>query len=93
MQSFIQIVMIFGFQSQLRKLSGIPVHTKKVHHFILAMLILMMVILLFEVQTVVGFVIGGAHKGSPWVVFPAAIDGEYTIWFGTEKRTRVSTPH
>lgn len=29
---------------------------------------------------------GGAHKGSPWVVFPAAPDGEYTIWFGTEKK-------
>ena len=28
---------------------------------------------------------GGAHKGSPWVVFPAAIDGEYTVWFGTDK--------
>ena len=28
---------------------------------------------------------GGSHKGSPWVVFPAAIDGEYTVWFGTDK--------
>ena len=28
---------------------------------------------------------GGSHKGSPWVVFPAASDGEYTVWFGTDK--------
>jgi hypothetical protein len=34
---------------------------------------------------------GQSHAGQPWTVFPAAPDGEYTIWIGNKERNQQIT--